>query len=596
MTTSSTPQRHTPPPEPDSARAADSGHSGGGSAAGCGERTTAALGASLLGALLLVCVGTLISPRVGLPMAFAAYLGAFIPYGLGLRWWARGRIAPCLKSVVLWAVAFRVAMLSSAPRFSDDIWRYVWDGHVQTQGLNPYQYAPADPALVELHTAIHPLINHPEVPTIYPPAAQLVFAFVALLGGGVFGLRLVMIAAEALTLYGLWRLTDPRAAPLDASTERASGATTDPDRARRRAWVAMALLWNPLMVVEFAGSGHLDMLAIAPLVWSLALIDTPLWFDRSRTPGDRAPRPEVEQDDPDGLGDRVPTSWRRWAWSGLCLGVSINVKLLGLGLLPVLAAWAWWPRRWPGRWAPAGAVKRVAALLIGVALALGATSAPYSTPWVFGQSGSPAKGLRAYVSQWRANDSLFALVAAGESAALSLAPGADRAEDRPWWRFDSLAKPFEALGITQQWEGREVPSTTFSRIQMEQTVAKAIMALVLAMLMALVLLHRYGPSASALVMLTAVLLVAPTVHPWYVAWLVPLAVAHRARSVLLWSALVVMAYTAALNAAFTGLYADSIVGRAIEYVPVYVVLIWEAGRRAAGQHPPVGWGRAPRQA
>ena len=85
------------------------------------------------------------------------------------------------------------------PRTSDDAYRYVWDGRVQAAGINPYRYAPADPALAELRDdAIFPKINRAEYAvTIYPPVAQMFFFLVTRLGENVTTMRLAMLGCEA---------------------------------------------------------------------------------------------------------------------------------------------------------------------------------------------------------------------------------------------------------------------------------------------------------------------------------------------------------------------------------------------------------------
>src|SRR6185436_17469522 len=61
-------------------------------------------------------------------------------------------------------VLFRITLLFQAPFYSGDLYRYLWDGHVQVAGqLNPYRYAPADPILAPLHDDIQPLVNHPDI-------------------------------------------------------------------------------------------------------------------------------------------------------------------------------------------------------------------------------------------------------------------------------------------------------------------------------------------------------------------------------------------------------------------------------------------------
>ncbi len=490
------------------------------------------------------------------PLAWGAYLVAFAIYGAIMVAWRMDKLRFDLRTALIAAAALHLILLPSLPFFSDDVWRYIWDGHVQLGGINPYQHAPDSPALSHLHNDVWPKINHPEVPTIYPPAAQLAFALCAAILPGTTSLRLLMILTEALTLLGLWRLARP-------TTPEAPTARTD-----RRAWLTVALLWNPLMIVEFAGSAHLDILAIAPLVWALALIK---------------PQPSDNQDDAPGEGDCAPTHWKPWLLSGLALGVSINAKLLGVGLLPVLLMWAWWPRRWHKGWRSHGGVRRITALAAGLAIAISVTAAPYATPAVFGQSGSFTKGLSTYARKWRANDGAFAVLVHTQEAILSLAPGAAPDNDRPYWRMDKLGDTFKALEITHEHDGKEVASTTFTRTEAELSLAKLYVALLMGALMLLVLNQRYGPSASALILLSGVLLLAPTVHPWYVTWLVPLALAHRSLSIWLWSALVVLAYGSAMQYAFSGVWHESVWLRLGEYIPVFIVLAWEASRRIVGQ-------------
>ena len=74
------------------------------------------------------------------------------------------------------AAAARLLCAASPPVLSDDLYRYVWDGRVQAAGINPYLHAPAAGALHALRdTEVHPRVNHPDVRTIYPPLAQILF-------------------------------------------------------------------------------------------------------------------------------------------------------------------------------------------------------------------------------------------------------------------------------------------------------------------------------------------------------------------------------------------------------------------------------------
>ena len=65
--------------------------------------------------------------------------------------------------VVSVAALMRV-MLLFAPPLSTDIYRYVWDGRVQSAGINPYRYLPADKQLAKLRdSVIFPEINYDDV-------------------------------------------------------------------------------------------------------------------------------------------------------------------------------------------------------------------------------------------------------------------------------------------------------------------------------------------------------------------------------------------------------------------------------------------------
>ncbi len=180
-------------------------------------------------------------------LAFVTYVGAWA--------WVRetrpGTEGHALLVVWLLAVLFRAALLPLDPRLSDDVYRYLWDGHVLLAGVNPFSYAPADPAVAWLRTEWHGLINNPTVPTIYPPIAQAAFALIGLLGSTV-------VAAKAL-----WILLDLACGWLLLRVAAASG--------RPRLPVAVLYLWSPLLIVETSWSGHLEPLGLLAVAATLLL-------------------------------------------------------------------------------------------------------------------------------------------------------------------------------------------------------------------------------------------------------------------------------------------------------------------------------------
>ena len=180
-------------------------------------------------------------PEAGVPFPRLALLaGAFAAY------WAVAFTAfdERADTRVIWgfAILFRLVLLPCAPFLSDDIYRYLWDGHVQLEGINPYLYPPDAPELESVRTAWHARINNPSIPTIYPPFAQMVFAAGALAGGSVVALK------------ALWTLADLGACLLLAAVARRTGRSVPA--------TLILFAWSPLMVVETAWSGHFEALGI----------------------------------------------------------------------------------------------------------------------------------------------------------------------------------------------------------------------------------------------------------------------------------------------------------------------------------------------
>jgi hypothetical protein len=150
------------------------------------------------------------------------------------------------------AVVMRALAFAAPPLLSSDIYRYVWDGRVQLAGINPYRYLPDAPELAFLRDAtVYPLINRADyAPTIYPPAAEALFAVAAVIAPGLYGMKAMMTAFDALAIVALLRLL------------RLAGR----DRAE-----VLIYAWLPLPVWEFVGNGHIDgaaagLLALALLV------------------------------------------------------------------------------------------------------------------------------------------------------------------------------------------------------------------------------------------------------------------------------------------------------------------------------------------
>jgi len=180
-----------------------------------------------------------------------------------------------LTVAALWHILF----LLKPPGVDDDIHRYIWDGRLQRLGYNPYIVVPSDPAVSGLHTAETPTLNHPDLPSPYPPGAELFFRAIAAIHESIFAFKVAFVVCDFAIVFVL----------LDVL--RRSGQAEH--------WV-LAYAWNPLLAIEVAGSGHIDIVGVLLLLVSFA-----------------------------ALGRR----WRTVA--ALAFGLAVSVKLLPIVLLPL---------------------------------------------------------------------------------------------------------------------------------------------------------------------------------------------------------------------------------------------------------------------
>jgi len=175
----------------------------------------------------------------------------------------------------LWHVPFLLAQ----PGSEDDIHRYVWDGRLQRLGYNPYLVIPGDSASVPLHTPETRTLNNPDVPSPYPPGAQLLFRGVTAIRESTFTLKVVFVICDLAIIFLL----------LDVLRSAGQGEH----------WV-LAYAWHPLLATEVAGSGHVDIVGALLLLVSAA-----------------------------ALGRR----WR--ALAAIAFGLAVSVKFLPIVLAPL---------------------------------------------------------------------------------------------------------------------------------------------------------------------------------------------------------------------------------------------------------------------
>ena len=103
-------------------------------------------------------------------------------------------------------VILRIVFIPVHPIGSDDYYRYLWDGKLQANGINPYAYAPDAKELTYLHSEILPkYVNHANMKTLYPPLTEILFYISYLISGESYlGLKLLLLFFDLITIYGIF--------------------------------------------------------------------------------------------------------------------------------------------------------------------------------------------------------------------------------------------------------------------------------------------------------------------------------------------------------------------------------------------------------
>ncbi|GEQ85317.1 hypothetical protein ULMS_08250 [Patiriisocius marinistellae] len=207
-------------------------------------------------------------------------------------------------------VLFRLLFLLAIPNLSQDFYRFLWDGRVLLQGLNPYLFTPEQ--FITNMPPKHILSNWNLIDwnsivinqsaelvggmgdlnashySNYPPINQLYFLIAALFAGksilgSVVVLRVLIIIADVGILYFGKKLLEKLNLPV-----------------KNIFWYFL----NPFIIIELTGNLHFEGVMLLFVVWSFYLLHQEKWF-----------------------------------WAAVLMGVSISVKLLPLLFLPLFFKW-----------------------------------------------------------------------------------------------------------------------------------------------------------------------------------------------------------------------------------------------------------------
>ena len=188
-------------------------------------------------------------------------------------------------------IIFRLVFFLAEPNLSQDFYRFIWDGELVSNLINPYLNVPN--TLIEQSNLV--IANSQELYegmgslsakhfSNYPPLNQFIFALAALLGGkSILGSVIVMRGTIVLADIGILYFGRKLLKNINQSPH--------------------LIFWyflNPLVIIELTGNLHFEGVMLFFFVWALYLL-----------------------------------SVHKWQWAAVVYACSISVKLVPLLFLPL---------------------------------------------------------------------------------------------------------------------------------------------------------------------------------------------------------------------------------------------------------------------
>ena len=385
-----------------------------------------------------VAGGAVQSLRTDLNLFYLFYLGAGLAgFGMYLSYPKKENSSHIF---IIFAMALLCRLVLMEHPASDDIHRYIWEGKIQNLGYNPYELAPDDASLVQYRDTNWQGINHKDWPAIYAPAAQIYLKGVTYFSETIQFMKGSFILFDMIAALFLWGILRLKSLPSKN---------------------LILYLFNPVILMAFAGQAHIDILMICLTCATL------FFFVRGN-----------------------------WFWCFAALGLAASTKYTAFLILPFL-------------------LKKENVLYAFV------TVAAFILPFYAFESSAAEimRSLFRFGSELRFNDSVHALL----------------------------------HGIF-----KDIPLTS-----------KLVLTALVMYCGFIFMTHQAGFRACFLVT-GAFLILSPTVHHWYFAWIVPFLVLYPNKAWLLLCMTSVVYYNVMTRADFGHSLRDSL----IEYVPFYLLLAW----------------------
>ncbi|QDV20597.1 hypothetical protein Pan153_52730 [Gimesia panareensis] len=307
------------------------------------------------------------------------------------------------RTIWVYAVAMRCILLFSTPILEIDYYRYMWDGETVLAGVSPYRYSPEQVILAEEQnldqlpaelallsqvskhnktaTTILRRIHFAELPSIYPPVSQMVFALSALstpdtasVETAILFLKFWIVCFDLGTIFLLWKLL--------IHLNLHPGWT-------------IAYAWCPLILKEFANSGHLDAIAVFFTVLGV------FWLVKALYPSESVI----------SLVKHRRTG-RTLNLAGLSLGLAIGAKLFPAVLIPFFLATVWkkYSLSAAVRFAFLTGIVSLVACWPQISPRLSPSTEPAISLRSKELSQLPQESLGVFLTRWKMNDFIFRLI------------------------------------------------------------------------------------------------------------------------------------------------------------------------------------------
>ena len=195
-------------------------------------------------------------PREDFGSQLICFSLAFGLYGLLILEFKKNKLK--IGTGILGAMMLRLVFIVAVPELSDDFYRYIFDGQLLKNGINPYLFLPQeifeDTGLSSnaYWDILLSKMNSASYYSVYPPLHQFFFWISTVTGENILmnimTIRLILIVFEAVNILLLWKIAQNWSLP------------------KNTIWL---YAFNPLVIIEVSGNLHFEGMVLTGLLFSL---------------------------------------------------------------------------------------------------------------------------------------------------------------------------------------------------------------------------------------------------------------------------------------------------------------------------------------